>query len=185
MFVCMYISKWHNCNVSSYARQWEKSVMSQCYWNNTFLIHLVLITTGLFWLFTMINTISFGMNFDSLLTFPSVLLLKIAVIFLKNHATDFKSHKLEEETFTHIQWTKIKWTHWPNVLQEPERKILGEGEVTSKTYFPENMFFYLRSRGQIKAYISCSLLLLENSFIPLKMASKFKFCIPLYLSNGN
>lgn len=40
--------------------------------------HLVLIAIErLFWLFKMINVISFGMNFDSLLTFPSVL------VFLK------------------------------------------------------------------------------------------------------
>lgn len=59
-------------------RKKKSAIMSQSYRKNTFLIHLVLIAIeGLFWLFTMINAISFGMNFDSLLTFPSVL------VFLK------------------------------------------------------------------------------------------------------
>lgn len=43
--------------------------------------------------------------------------------------------------------------------------------------FPWKHVFYLRSRGQIKACISCSSLLLENSFIRWKTVSKFKFCV--------
>lgn len=50
----------------------KKAFMSQCYWNNTAYSFGTAIER-LFWLFKMINVISFGMNFDSLLTFPSAL----------------------------------------------------------------------------------------------------------------
>lgn len=46
--------------------------------------------------------------------------------------------------------------------------------------FPWKHVFYLRSRGQIKACISCSLLL-ENSFIRWKIVSIFKFCVAHFI----
>lgn len=48
------------------------------------------------------------------------------------------------ETFIHFEQTKIKWTHWPSVLQEAEREILGGGggEGTSKTFPWKHVFLF-------------------------------------------
>lgn len=130
--------KWH-CEFMC-TKQLEKSVMCRCYWSNTFLIHFYCYWSFLHWL--MLSPLVWIL----IVYWQSHLLLfceDCCNIFL-NHRSDFVSHKFEMETFIHFEQTKIKWTHWPSVLQEAEREILGGGgrEGTSKTFPWKHVFLF-------------------------------------------